>query len=306
MGHLLSGSVVGLMAMSSKRTYATCLASQLCCSQSPCPPGRPLLTCASAEDTQTLKGKSGSDFVGSLGPGVHKVWFEPSKHLWRVWGFILNTILPLLPSCWGLSFALGQGVSFLVGSNILLSMVVQQQVAILEFSQEKMSTCPSTKIVVSDPITTWQIDGKTMETVIDFIFLGSKITADGDCSHEIKRHLLLGRKAMTNLDRILKQRHYFADKGLSSKSYGFSSSHIWMWDLDYKESWALKNYSTSAFPVDSIAQCQERPLPTISPIRKVRKCKGPWLDAPYEAHFSLAPSSILGHELHGQGTVSDW
>ena len=61
-----------------------------------------------------------------------------------------------------------------------------------------------TKIIASDPMTSWQIDGKTMETVTDFIFLGSKITADGDCSHEIKRHLLLGRKAMTNLDSILK------------------------------------------------------------------------------------------------------
>ena len=67
-----------------------------------------------------------------------------------------------------------------------------------------------------------------METVIDFILLGSKITADGDCSHEIKRHLLLGRKAMTKLDSILKSRHYFANKGLSSQSYGFSSSHAWM------------------------------------------------------------------------------
>ena len=70
---------------------------------------------------------------------------------------------------------------------------------------------------------------------------GSKITADGDCSHEIKRRLLLGRKAMTNLDSILK-RHYFADKGLSSQSYGFSNNHVWMWELDYKESWALKNW----------------------------------------------------------------
>ena len=73
------------------------------------------------------------------------------------------------------------------------------------------------KITASGPITSWQIDGETMETVTDFIFLGSKITADGDCSHEIKRGLLLGRKAMTNLDSILKkQRHYFANKGLSS------------------------------------------------------------------------------------------
>ena len=83
-----------------------------------------------------------------------------------------------------------------------------------------------TKIMASGPITSWQIDG---ETVIDFIFLGSKITADDDCSHEIKIHLLLGRKAMTNSDSILKkQRHYFADKGASSQSYGFSSSHVRM------------------------------------------------------------------------------
>ena len=82
-----------------------------------------------------------------------------------------------------------------------------------------------------------------METVKDFIFLGSKITAYGDFSHEIKRYLLLGRKAMTNLDNMLKTRDiYIADKGLSSQSYGFSSSHEWSWELDYKESWALKNW----------------------------------------------------------------
>ena len=99
-----------------------------------------------------------------------------------------------------------------------------------------------TKIMASSPITSWQIDGDTMETVADFVFLSSKITADGDYSHEIKRRLLLGRKAMTNLDSILKSRHYLADKGLSSQSYGFSSSHVWMWELDHKESWALKNW----------------------------------------------------------------
>ena len=115
-----------------------------------------------------------------------------------------------------------------VRSNILMSIGVQQQVVILEFSQEKMSTCPSTKIVAYDPVTVWQIDGETMETVKDFIFLGSKITADYDCSREIKKHLLLGRKAMTKLDRVLKSRHYFADKGLFSQRYGFSSSHLWM------------------------------------------------------------------------------
>ena len=85
------------------------------------------------------------------------------------------------------------------------------------------------KIMVFGLITSWQIDGEMMETVTYFIFLGSKITADGDCSHEIKRHLLLGRKAMTNLDRVfLKPRHHFAYKGSSSQSYGFSSSHVWM------------------------------------------------------------------------------
>ena len=99
------------------------------------------------------------------------------------------------------------------------------------------------KIMASSPITSWQIDEEIMETVRDFIFLGSKITADGDCSHEIKRHLLLGRKVMTNLDSILKkQRHYFANKGLSSQSYSVSSSHVWMCELGYKESWVLKNW----------------------------------------------------------------
>ena len=84
------------------------------------------------------------------------------------------------------------------------------------------------KIGASGPITSWQIDEETMETVTDLIILGSKITADGDCSLEIKRCLLPGRKAMTNLDSILKSRHYFADKALSNQSYGFSSSHVWM------------------------------------------------------------------------------
>ena len=105
------------------------------------------------------------------------------------------------------------------------------------------STLKKTKTVASSPITSWQIDGETVETVRDFILGGSKITAHGDCSHEIKRSLLLGRKFMTNLDSALKkQRHYFANKGPSSQSYGFSSSHVWMWELDYKESWAPKNW----------------------------------------------------------------
>ena len=85
-----------------------------------------------------------------------------------------------------------------------------------------------TKIVTTGPITLWQTEGETMKTVTDFIFLGSEIAVDGDCSHEIKRCLLLGRKAMTSLDSIFKkQRHYFTNKGPSSQSYGFSSSHVW-------------------------------------------------------------------------------
>ena len=86
-----------------------------------------------------------------------------------------------------------------------------------------------TKIMASSPITSWEIDGETVETVTDFIFWGSKITADGDCSHEIRRRLLLGRKVMTNLNSILKSRdNYFANKGSSSQGYGFSCGHMWM------------------------------------------------------------------------------
>ena len=97
--------------------------------------------------------------------------------------------------------------------------------------------------MASSPIMSWQIAGEIVETVSDFIFLGSKITADGDCSHEIKRHLLLGRKAMTNPESILNSRDdYFADRGLCSQSYGFSSSHVWMWGLDDKETWVPKNW----------------------------------------------------------------
>ena len=106
--------------------------------------------------------------------------------------------------------------------SLLIKVKEESEKAGLKLSIQKM------KIMASGPITSWQIDGGTVETATDFIFLGSKITADGDCSHEIKRRLLLGRKAMTNLDSILKSRHYFADKGLSSQSYGFSSSHVHM------------------------------------------------------------------------------
>ena len=106
--------------------------------------------------------------------------------------------------------------------GLLMKVKEESEKSVLKFNILK------TKIMASHPITSRQIDGETVETVRDFIFLGSKITADGNYSHEIKRHLLLGRKAMTNLDNILKSRHYFANKGPSSQSYGFSCSHVWM------------------------------------------------------------------------------
>ena len=120
--------------------------------------------------------------------------------------------------------------------SLLMKVKKESEKVGLKFNIQKM------KIMASGPITSWQIDGVTVETVADFIFLGSKITADGDCSHEIKRCLLLERKVMTNLDSILKkQRHYFANKGPSSQGYGFSSIHVWLQELEYKESRAPKN-----------------------------------------------------------------
>ena len=100
----------------------------------------------------------------------------------------------------------------------------------------------NTKIMASSPITSWQTDGETMKTVTDLIFLVSKITTDSDFSHEIKRHLLLGRKSMTNLDSVLKRSIITLPTYICLvKSYAFSSCHVWMWELDYRESWALKN-----------------------------------------------------------------
>ena len=100
-----------------------------------------------------------------------------------------------------------------------------------------------TKIMASGPITSWQIDGETMKTVTDFILLDSKITADGDCSHKIKRWVAPWKKSYDQpRSHIKKERHYFANKGLSSQSYGFSSSHVWMWELDHKEGWTPKNW----------------------------------------------------------------
>ena len=98
-----------------------------------------------------------------------------------------------------------------------------------------------TKIMASSPITSWERDGETVERVSDFILGGSKITADGDCSHEIKRCLLLETRAMTNVDSILKSKDILCNKGPSSQGCGFFSSRVWMWELDYKESCVLNN-----------------------------------------------------------------
>ena len=107
--------------------------------------------------------------------------------------------------------------------SLLMKVKEQSEKADLKLSIQKM------KIMASGPITSWEIDGETVETVSDFILGGSKITADGGCSHEIKRHLLLGRKAMTNLNSILKSRDItLPTKVHLVKSYGFSNSHIWM------------------------------------------------------------------------------
>ena len=99
-----------------------------------------------------------------------------------------------------------------------------------------------TKIMASGPMTSWQIVGETVEPMADFILGGSRITADGECSHEIKRRLLLGRKVMANLDSILKTEPLLCNNGPSSQGYVFPSSHVWMWELDYKESWVPKNW----------------------------------------------------------------
>ena len=120
-----------------------------------------------------------------------------------------------------------------------------------------------------------KIGGEKVETVSDFIFLGSKITADSDCSHEIKRRLLLRRKAMTNLDSVLKSRDIaLPTKGPYSQSYGFSSSHIWMWELDHKEGWVPKNW---CFPTVVLEKTLESPLDSkeIKPVNP--KWNEPWI-----------------------------
>ena len=118
------------------------------------------------------------------------------------------------------------------------------------------------KIMASGPITSWEIDGETVETVSDFTFLGFKITADGDCSHEIKRHLLLRREVMTNLDSIFKSRDItLPTKVHLVKGYGSSSGHVWMWELDCEESWVPMNWCLWTVvlekTLESLLDCKE-------------------------------------------------
>ena len=166
-----------------------------------------------------------------------------------------------------------------------------------------------TKIMASGSIPSWEIDQETVETVADFIFLGSKITADGDWSHEIKRRLLLGRKVMTNLGSIFKSRDISlsTNKGPSSQCYGFSSGHVWMWELDYKESWALMNW---CFWTMVLEKTLESPLDCkeIQPVnskgdqpwmffgRNDAKAENPVLQPPHAKSWLIGKDSDAGRD----------
>ena len=119
--------------------------------------------------------------------------------------------------------------------SLLMKVKEESEKAGLKLNIQKM------KIMASGPITSWQIDGETMETVTDYIFFGSKITADGDCSHGIKTHTPWKESNDKPRQHIKKQKHHFADKGLPNQSYGFCSIHVWILELDHKEGLALKN-----------------------------------------------------------------
>ena len=147
--------------------------------------------------------------------------------------------------------------------------------------------------MASGPITAWQMGREKVEVVADFLFLDSKITADGDCSHEIKRHLLLGRKAVTNLDSILRSRYFFANKSPYSESYDCSSSHIWMWELDNEKGWAPKNWCLQTVLLE---KSLESPLDSkkIKPVNP--KGDQPWIfigrtDAEAEAPVLWPPNA---------------
>ena len=113
-----------------------------------------------------------------------------------------------------------------------------------------------TRIMATGPISSWQIDGETMKTMTEFILWGFKITADGDCSHEVKRCLLLGRKVMSKLDSILESRDItLPTKVHLVKAMVFSSSYIWMWELDYKETWVPKNWCFWTVVLEKTLEC---------------------------------------------------
>ena len=165
-----------------------------------------------------------------------------------------------------------------------------------------------TKIMATSPITWWQIDGETMETVTDFISGGSKITADGDCSHGIKRRLLLAKSYDQPRQHIKKQNHYFANKGRSSWSYGFSSGHVWMWELDYKESWAPNNW---CFLTVVLGKTLESPLDCkeIQPVH--HKGNQPWIfigstDAETETPILWLPDAKTWLTRKDPDTGKDW
>ena len=130
-----------------------------------------------------------------------------------------------------------------------------------------------TKIMASGPITSWQIDGERVETVADFVFLGPKITMDSDCSHENKRCWLLERKAITNLNSVIKkQRCHFAGKGPYGQNYSFSSSYVWTWELDHKEGWVLKNWYFWIVVVKTLSPLDSKEIKPVNP-----KGNQPWI-----------------------------
>ena len=139
----------------------------------------------------------------------------------------------------------------------------------------KLNIQKTNKIMASGPITLWQLEGEKVEAVTNFIFLGSRITVDGDYSHDFKRCLPLGRKAMTNLDSVIKkQRHPFASKGLYRQSYGSSISNVRMWELDHEEGWAPKNW---CFQIVVLEKTLETPMDSkeIKPVNS--RGNQPWI-----------------------------
>ena len=172
-------------------------------------------------------------------------------------------------------------------------------------------TIQNTKKMASGPMTLWQVDGENTGNSDRFYFLGSRITVDGDCSHKIKRCLLASWKKRYDKPRqcIKKQRHHFANKGLSSQSYGFSSSHVWMWELDHKEGWASKNWCLWTLVLEKTL---ESPLDgkEIKPVNP--KGNQPWifiegliLKLQYFVHLIWRVNS-LGKKNLGKDTGKDW